>query len=519
MRRSGASPGSFRKSHDHSQRKSLFRGLLPRFPLSFRHPMKYSFSQIEITNRGGLTHCDERETRMATEAGKGEHHVYRILPQNPTDTSFIKKDVNYVGIDAAAWFINKDDSWLSKFMASGTLEIGLASGLEKYQVALGTFELKGGAKTAPVFNKPVLPDRNYRGDPVTLTASLTAIKADTVVAGMLKSAGNASLGVVAGMVQTATLAGPTKILGAAGDELIAGVKAVLSDNKKGQRTPLFDFSGIEYALQPIDIVGSEMFVLFHRGAKLAEDHLTVKKSGQTLIPFLDESPLDDGAWLLLRIRRATEYSGFREWFDAHSKLRASIDSVVEDFQNGVTMKEDALKRLKPSSGGNETVYDEFARLRSIIRNDGVLTMAEATAYVTGLNVKLNQAKKSISGGEPGGDRPGSGPPFEGPPGGGPPTRGPSGQGPRAAEPPTGGPKDTYVTALKDLQQSLISGDPKPSFVQFFNKEFDLLASYRGARTPRVLRAKTVTSAREMLKGESSLLKRGQSFTRAFKTLV
>jgi len=149
---------------------------------------------------------------MATEAGKGEHHVYCILPQTPTDQNSIKKNENYVGIDAAAWFINKDDSWLSKFMASGTLEIGLAGGLEKYQVALGTFELRGGAKTAPVFNKPVLPDRNYRGGPVTLTASLTAIKSDTVVAGMLKSAGNASLGVVAGMVQSPPWPGRPKSL-------------------------------------------------------------------------------------------------------------------------------------------------------------------------------------------------------------------------------------------------------------------------------------------------------------------
>ncbi len=88
---------------------------------------------------------------MATEAGQGEHHVYRIIPTGSGDTGKLTAGKHYVGIDAVAWFINKKSTWFTDRISSGTLDIKLASGLEKYQAALGTFELKGGAKYAPVF--------------------------------------------------------------------------------------------------------------------------------------------------------------------------------------------------------------------------------------------------------------------------------------------------------------------------------------------------------------------------------
>ena len=125
---------------------------------------------------------------MPTPAGKGDHHVYRIMPSDMSDQTVLTAGSHYIGVDAVAWFINKADGWFTSSMASGTLDIRLSSGLEKYQAALGTFELKGGAKVAPVFERPILPDRNFRGGPITIAASLTALKKDTVVAGLLKSA-------------------------------------------------------------------------------------------------------------------------------------------------------------------------------------------------------------------------------------------------------------------------------------------------------------------------------------------
>ena len=203
-------------------------------------------------------------------------------------------------------------------MASGTLDIVMSGGLEKYQAALGTFELKSGARFAPVFDRSVLPDRNYRGGPLTVIASLTAIKKDTAIGGMLKSAASASLGIVAGMVNTATVAGPAKLLTVAGEDLIGGVKKVLNDTAQ-KREPIFDFSsGLEYSFRPESVVGPESFLLLHRGSQLSDSRLEVRASGQLLVPFHQGSPLEDGAWLLLRLRRSDEYSGVRDGVESHT---------------------------------------------------------------------------------------------------------------------------------------------------------------------------------------------------------
>lgn len=336
---------------------------------------------------------------MPTEAGKGEHHVYRIVPNDASDQIVLTAGKHYLGIDAVAWFINKESSWFSDRMASGTLELKLSGGLEKYQAALGTFDLKGGTKVAPVFERPVLPDRNFRGGVITMAASLTAIKKDTVIGGMLKSAANASLGIVAGMVQTAAMSGPAKLLAAAGDDLIGGVKRVLTDTAE-KREPLFDFSGLEFSIQPKLVVGPEIFLLFHRGATFDEKDLAVRASGQLLLPFYKGTVLDDGAWLLLRVRRSGEYSGVRDWYDSARSFRGKLATLVADVGNGAISKEEGLGRLKPSSTGDATLFDEFAKLRVIILNDGVLSETEAGLQVGQLNAAIAAAKKAITESKP-----------------------------------------------------------------------------------------------------------------------
>jgi hypothetical protein len=331
---------------------------------------------------------------MATEAGKGEHHVYRIVLAGSGDTDKLSAGKHYVGIDAVAWFINKQSTWFTDRISSGTLDVKLASGLEKYQAALGTFDLKGGAKYAPVFERPVLPDRNYRGGVITLAASLMSIKKNTAIGGMLMSAASASLNVVAGMVQTAAITGPAKLLTAAGEDLIGGVKKVLSETGE-KREPLFDFSGLEYTVQPDAVVGPEIFLLLHRGAALEEKDLTVKKEGQLLLPNYKGLLLDDGAWLLLRLRRSTTYSGVRDWYEAARAFRSKLSNLVSDVGSGVVTKEDALKKLKPSAAG-DTLFDEYAKLRSLIQNDGVLSELEAGFHVGQLKAALDAAQKAIS---------------------------------------------------------------------------------------------------------------------------
>lgn len=329
------------------------------------------------------------------EAGKGEHRVYPILDPVPGDTARLTARNHYVGVDAVAWFINKESNWFAERMASGTLDIKLAGGLETYQAALGAFELKGGSKTAPVFDRPVLPDRNYRGGVLTFGASLTAIKKDTVIAGLLKSAADASLGVAAGMVDTATLAGPTKLLAAAGSDIMGGVRTLLKDTGE-KREPLFDFSGLEFTLKPEDVVGPRLYLLLHRGSELEERQLKVQKTGQLQLPFYKNAPLDDGAWLLLRVRRSDEYSGVRDWFDASRSFRLRLNSLVDDVASGVLSKEDALRELQASAGGDRTILDEFIRLRGIIGNDGVLAEREAVFHIGQLRLRVDAARRAVS---------------------------------------------------------------------------------------------------------------------------
>ncbi|MEW6114146.1 MAG: hypothetical protein AB1664_18575 [Thermodesulfobacteriota bacterium] len=402
---------------------------------------------------------------MVTEAGNGDHHVYLIRPRDPSDQIKLTPGSHYVGVDAVAWFINKKSSWFTDRMASGTLDIRLSNGLEKYQTALGTFELKGGARVAPVFERAVLPDRNYVGGVITLAASLISLKKNTVLGGLLKSAASASLGIVAGMVQTATVNGPAKLLMAAGEDLISGVKRVLAEDAE-EREPLFDFSGLEYNVAADLIVGPEVFVLFHRGDELKEEDLSIRPRGQLLLPFLRDSVLEDGAWLLLRLRRSSEYSGVREWYAEARELRAKIDALVQDVATDVVTKQDALKRLRPGNAGDTTVYDDFIRLRTIISRDGVLSELQAKLYVGNLNAVLAAARKAIT--------------------------------EHSAQP--------YHESSKEIRRSLLQGQPIPGAIgkAFTDGAVSVELMRRGASPKKKARATLSVSNKDLFEQISSL---------------
>jgi hypothetical protein len=327
------------------------------------------------------------------EAGQGDHHIYPIFVAGG-DATPLTANTHYLGIDAVSWFVNKSGGWFSSRTASGTLSMTLVDGLESYAAALGTFELKDGARVAPVFDKPVLPDRNYRGSGITIGASLVAIKRDTTLTSILKSAASASLGIVSGMVQTASLGGPQQILAAAGGSLISGVNKLLSEESEG-REPLFAGGGIETTIQPGQFVGERMYLLFHRGSALAQAKLGIGKTGTAELPYYDGNPLEDGAWLLLRLRRSLQYSGVRDWFAAERALRTKVDNIVSDFQQQVLGAQAALAQLMPSANGSSTAFDEFIGLRRIIQVDGVLSEKEAVDRVAALAAHVADARTRI----------------------------------------------------------------------------------------------------------------------------
>ena len=333
---------------------------------------------------------------MSQLAGNGEHHVYKVASDVLSyDIAKLTAGNHYIGIEAIAWFCNNQGNIFADKMASGILEIGLANGIEKYSVALGTYELKKDGHIAPIFEKPVLADRNYRGGSINIKAIFTCVKNDTMITDILKSAANASLGIISGMVTTASVTGPATILTGASTELINGVSKVLM-NKTVNSQPMFDYNGIEYSIQPDAIIGPETFILLHRGDNLDTAKLKVKKSGELLMPFYDNNILDDGAWILLRMRRSDEYSGYRDWFEDSRKLRARIKSLIDDFAAGFISQTDAQMQLKPSSTGDKTLLDEYFRIRSIIYFDGVLSEREAGLYVGTLKELIKNAIVAVN---------------------------------------------------------------------------------------------------------------------------
>jgi hypothetical protein len=131
------------------------------------------------------------------------------------------------------------------------------------------------------------------------------------------------------------------------------------------------------------------------GVDLDKPGLSVKRQSEILMPYYENTPLEDGAWLMLRIRRSDEYSGIRSWFTDAAKLRSRVKSLVDDVKASLITKDDGLAQLKPSGTGDKTILDEFFRLRSIIYSDGVLSEREAGAQVGLLYTAIVAAKDAI----------------------------------------------------------------------------------------------------------------------------
>jgi hypothetical protein len=131
--------------------------------------------------------------------------------------------------------------------------------------------------------------------------------------------------------------------------------------------------------------------LFHRGQEVDPQELTIRRDALSALPYHSGDLLDDGVWLLLRLRRLSSYPGQREWFTDARFLHSRISATVDDFKQTILSQDEALARFRPSTAGAETIFDEFSRLRALIQNDGVLSEAEASLYVGQLRLALNQS--------------------------------------------------------------------------------------------------------------------------------
>jgi hypothetical protein len=327
-------------------------------------------------------------------AGIGEHQATVI--SGPRDGTPLTLHKHYISVDAVGWFVNQESGWFTDKIATGTLSIRIGAG-ESYDVALGVYELKGGAKIAPVFGRPVLPARAFRGGPITVQAVISGVKKSNGLGNVLKGVADAALGVVGTMVQTASLTGPSHVLGAAGGALVGGVRDLLNAQENNLR--LFDpTTGIEKTLEPTDILAPTMYVLLHRGTKLEPKNLKVVSKGGGEVLTYDGKALEDGAWLLLRFRRSTEYpteptwlKKFRDWVDSVEKLGDELDSQA------ITV-EAARARLTSGGDGSPSVYDVYRELYAEVRSDGLLTSAESGSYLGVLRAVRLLALQLVGGG-------------------------------------------------------------------------------------------------------------------------
>ena len=329
---------------------------------------------------------------MVTEAGKGEHHYYVLKPANfeEQDTDALEVRKHYLGIDAVRWYVNEQGNFFRDRMASGTVQLSLAD--EMYEVGLGTYQLEAGARTAPVFDRAILPNRRFRGGRITFKIFVRAIQSDTVLGGLLRELANVSLDVAIGAVGAATAAGPMAVLLTAGTNLAGGVKKVLSDGKNA--VTVFDPEGVDVNFRAADLKGPVNYVLVHRGAELDAGDLSLTRENSDVV--YKGNPLDDGAWILFRLRREDRYASPRPWDDEARHFRGEMKDVMDRFSLGGISLEDSRNALTPTRGFPPNLADRLMDVVAKIRNDYVLAEAEATLKAGMLISLLKLAQRAVN---------------------------------------------------------------------------------------------------------------------------
>lgn len=330
-------------------------------------------------------------------AGEGEHQTF-LVHGNDDDQVVLTPQKHYLAIDAVSWFVNLDSSWFRERLATGTLSVKIGSA-ESYHVALGLYELKGGARTAPVFDRPVLPERVFRGGPVTVQAVISGLSKTTGIGKLLQGIADAALGVVGTMVQSASLAGPSQVLSSAGSALVGGVRELL--NTQDAKLRLFDpTTGIEKTLSPTELHGRTNYLLLYRGAQLDAGSVAVSQMGTFEQPLYQGQPLDDGVWLLLRLRRTLEYPAEPAWLKRLEIWIAAVQQLADNLGAGALSADQARNRLNMGGDAAPSLYDTYQQLTTAILSDAQLTVTESGSYAAVLRATRLLALRLVNGGNP-----------------------------------------------------------------------------------------------------------------------
>jgi hypothetical protein len=143
------------------------------------------------------------------------------------------------------------------------------------------------------------------------------------------------------------------------------------------------------------ILGPDTFLLLHRGSRLDRQRLSVLDQGVVPVPAYEQQPLQDGVWLLLRLRRVSEFPVERPWFTLFRQWIGEVVSLVDDAQAQVSTTQSALKALTPDSESSSRLYDLYRQVRGDILKDGVLSQVEAAGYAGTLSTYRRLAIESI----------------------------------------------------------------------------------------------------------------------------
>ncbi len=334
---------------------------------------------------------------MQTPAGEGEHEKYLLEPPevDESDKEPLAERIHYLGIDSVRWYVNDQRNFLYNKDASGTIKIGL--GDETYEVGLGKYQLKGGARTAPVHDRAVLPNRVYRGGKLTLKVFVRAIKSDRLHTKLLKDMSLASLTVVAGAVSAATASGPLAALLEAGKSLTGGIEEILKQGEKGKT--VFDPGGVDITIGRDQIRGPETYLLVHRGARLLEDKLKLGGTSSNIRVLYEGRRLDDGAWVLFRLRRATRYGYARPWYRDEVAVRGELDDLMSRWRLGGVTADQVHEQLTPRPG-EKNLGNRILEVTGQIGKDPVLSYAESSVRKSALELPLKIALISVTAEDP-----------------------------------------------------------------------------------------------------------------------
>jgi hypothetical protein len=336
-----------------------------------------------------------------TEAGKGDHQVYLVQGPGRTVEATPSKEAEkhtqyYLAVQAQRWYVNRQGNALRDRMASGTVNLKLNE--EEYRVALGNYQLEGGARTAPVFGSTVLYNRVYGGGNLEIKVFVKAVQNNTTLGSLLQSIAASSIAVGKGVVGSFTATGPSAVMVAASRDLVAGVEQAL--NTSQDALTLLDPNGVSITLNPKELHGKEVFVLFHRGAALLRDSLAIKlyPESRSLVSdvLYDGKPLEDGAWVLFRVSLEETYGAPRPWDKVAQQLINQTMDLIEDVAQKITTSENAKKLLTPTGGAQPVLGDRLQSLLNDIRGDYVLTREEASLEAARIRSMWNDSRTALT---------------------------------------------------------------------------------------------------------------------------